>query len=111
MSFAETVRNGALHDRVTAATAPRAAALGAKATARAALVAQAAADGALALSAAQRHRLLGDAHALRELRQQVLRRQAHPAWWQGRAQVGAVPRVVPAEGSWTEGGRVAVVDP
>jgi membrane glycosyltransferase len=111
VSFAETVRNGALHDRVTAATAPRAAALGAKATARVALVAQAAADGALALSAAQRHRLLGDAHALRELRQQVLRRQAHPAWWQGRAQVGAVPRVMPAEGSWTERGRVAVVDP
>jgi membrane glycosyltransferase len=91
--FEDAVRDERCHARVLAAIArePGAAAShGAKARARAALVAAAVSDGPDALSGAQRHRLLGDADALLALRERVLLRQAHPAWW------SEAPRAEPA---------------
>ena len=91
-TLVDAVRDAEVHERVVAATPRRGAHQGAKARARAVLLAQAAADGPQALSAAQRHRLLGDSIALRELRERVLQQQAHPAWWAlpARAEVPAV---------------------
>jgi membrane glycosyltransferase len=79
--FARAVADAGANAQVIAAMPRHPQATGAKATARAALVARAAADGPQALGGAQRHLLLGDAHALRALREQVLQRQAHPGWW------------------------------
>jgi membrane glycosyltransferase len=81
LGFGDAVLEAEAHRRVGAALPQRAPAAGDKARARAALVASAAADGPAALAAAQRHRLLGDAAALAALRERVLLRQAHPAWW------------------------------
>jgi membrane glycosyltransferase len=79
-----------------AATRP-ARAVGDKARARAQLVAQAADDGPSALDRTQRHRLLGDAAALSELRERVMLRQAHPAWWQAAEPASTVqPSLQPA---------------
>ena len=81
LGFGDAVLEAEAHRRVGAALPQRAPAAGDKARARAALVASAAADGPAALAATQRHRLLGDAAALAALRERVLLRQAHPAWW------------------------------
>jgi membrane glycosyltransferase len=81
LGFGDAVLDDLTHSRVAAAVPARAEATGAKAKARTALVTTAASDGPAALSAAQRHRLLGDATALAGLRERVLLRQAHPAWW------------------------------
>ena len=111
LTFVDAVRHAAAHERVTAAGPPRPIASGAKAQARAALVAQAATDGPLSLAASQRHRLLGDALALRELRARVLLRQAHPSWWTGdECQAAPVIVTSPAE-TWHDGTRIALVDP
>jgi len=64
--------------------------MAAKARARMRLVARAAGDGPTALDRAQQHRLLGDAAALTKLRERVLLRQAHPAWWQTPEPTSAV---------------------
>ncbi len=112
VKFRDAVRDADVHARVMAATALHGVAAGEKARARAALVAQATAEGPQSLAAVQRHRLLGDAHALRDLRQRVLLRQTHPAWWQQagerREATPAMPRAVDA---WRQGVQVAVVDP
>jgi membrane glycosyltransferase len=109
--FADAVRDADTHDRVAAAMAPYGTARGDKAAARSVLVSHAAASGPESLDAAQRHRLLGDALALRELRERVLAYQAHPAWWledRRRAARAVAPQIAEA---WHEGAQVAVVDP
>jgi len=86
------------HRAVADAAASRTMATGDKATARSLLIAQAAGDGPDALDRTQRHRLLGDAVALAGLRERVLQRQAHPAWWQAVEPANAVqPAARPAK--------------
>jgi membrane glycosyltransferase len=80
--FVDAVVDGHSHCAVLGAAATRPAASGDKARARALLVAQAAGDGPTALDRGQQHRLLSDASALAQLRERVMLRQAHPAWWQ-----------------------------
>jgi membrane glycosyltransferase len=109
--FADAVRDADTHERVAAATAPRGIASGDKATARRVLVSQAAANGPEALDAVQRHRLLGDALALRELRERVLAYHAHPAWWLAERRRTARPVAAQVVEAWHEGAQVAVVDP
>ncbi len=68
----DALADAAVHERVLRAIPLRPVAVGLKAQARARLVARAASDGLQSLSRAQRQRLLGDAHALRAVRRQVL---------------------------------------
>ena len=111
LKFTDAVRDADIHDRVAAATAPHGVARGDKATSRSVLVSQAAANGPEALDAVQRHRLLGDALALRELRERVLAYHAHPAWWLAERRRTARPVAPQIAEGWHEGAQVAVVDP
>ena len=61
-----------VHEQVLRAIPLRPHSVGLKAQARARLVARAASDGLESLNRAQRQRLLGDAHALRAVRTQVV---------------------------------------
>jgi membrane glycosyltransferase len=88
-SFVDAVDDAELHQQVIDALPERAAASGAKERARAVLIAQAVSDGPQSLDGAQRHRLLSDADALNAVREQVLHRQAHPAWWTREASSSA----------------------
>src|SRR5262249_53763083 len=110
--FAEAVRDADAHARVVAAMPERAPAGGDKALSRAALVAHAAAEGPQGLSAAQRHRLLGDAQALRELQERVTQHQAHPAWWLGAERRKAPrPAALPYAEPWRDAARpIAAAD-
>jgi membrane glycosyltransferase len=111
LKFTDAVRDADIHDREAAATAPHGAARADKATARSVLVSQAAANGPESLDAVQRHRLLGDAIALRELRERVLAYHAHPAWWLAERRRTARPVATQTVEAWHEGAHVAVVDP
>jgi len=91
--FVDAVVDVETHRAVVGAAASRPAAMGDKAMARARLVARAAGDGPTALDRAQQHRLLGDAEALTRLRERVMLRQAHPAWWQAPERAGAAQPV------------------
>lgn len=96
--FVDAVVDVEAHRAVVGAAASRPAAMGDKAMARARLVARAAGDGPNALDRAQQHRLLGDAEALTRLRERVMLRQAHPAWWQSPEPAGtAQPVARPAQ--------------
>ena len=96
--FVDAVVDADSHRAVTGAAASRPAAQADKAGARASLVARAAAEGPSALDRAQQHRLLGDAEALTRLRERVMLRQAHPAWWQAPERAGAAqPAARPAQ--------------
>ncbi|HEY4068404.1 MAG TPA: glucans biosynthesis glucosyltransferase MdoH [Burkholderiaceae bacterium] len=111
LRFDAVVRDAEVHHRVTRAVAVHAPARGAKHAARAALIATAARDGVQAINLAQRHRLLGDRHALRELHERVIQRQAHPAWW-GMDDRRSAPRAsLRASATWHRKSRVAIVDP
>ncbi|MEP7299753.1 MAG: glucans biosynthesis glucosyltransferase MdoH, partial [Burkholderiales bacterium] len=110
LHFDAAVRDGAVHDRVAAAAAHDAAAVGDKAIARSALVAQAASNGPAPLSDTQRHRLLGDAAALRALRELVVLHRAHPAWWQSFDRRRA-PRAIGQAAEHWGSAQPLVVDP
>jgi membrane glycosyltransferase len=77
----EAVADETAHEHVVGATPPRESARGEKAKALARLVDHAVKVGAQELSASQRHRLLSNAEALREVRARVLSRSAHADWW------------------------------
>jgi membrane glycosyltransferase len=115
VQFIDAVRDVGVLGLVTAAAAPHGAASGDKAIALARLVTQAAADGPQFLGAAQRHRLLGNTLALRELSQRVLLHQAHPAWWQAADRRAAPRSATPIDGQgaqhWRDGSRIVVIDP
>lgn len=81
LCFVEAIVNERAPGNIDQAISPRALATGAKAGAQARLIEHALAAGPQALGAAQRHRLLGDAQALRWMRSRVRARQAHPDWW------------------------------
>ncbi len=68
----DALKDAAVHEQVLRAIPLRPESVGLKAQARARLVARAASDGLESLNRAQRQRLLGDAHALRAVRMQVL---------------------------------------
>lgn len=87
------------HARVALAVPTREPATALKAQARSRLVDEVISGGPSGLSAAQRMRLLGDAHALRAVREKLVLRVGHPDWWAHVAQ---------AEGS--EAGSNAPVD-
>jgi hypothetical protein len=87
--FVDAVVDDNAHRAVLGAAAVRpagVAAAGDKARASALLIAQAAGDGPTALDRSQQHRLLSDVGALAQLRERVMLRQAHPAWWQQAAE-------------------------
>ena len=77
----DAIVDASVHEHVSAAIPPRAPPAGLKGAAQTRLIDHAVGAGPQALTATQRHRLLGDAHALRAVRSQVLLRQAHPDWW------------------------------
>jgi membrane glycosyltransferase len=102
--FVEAVVDGVVNAQVTRAIPRRPAAAGLKAEARARLVEHAVTAGPSALDKAQRLRLLSDAHALSMTRERVLRRQAHPDWWQSPQAVAAARRLAPSAGWRPEAG-------
>ncbi|MEO5697796.1 MAG: glucans biosynthesis glucosyltransferase MdoH, partial [Burkholderiaceae bacterium] len=77
----DAVTDAEIHDDAIGALPQRPAASGAKGRAQAQRIDRAISGGPGALDKSLRHRLLGDAHALRVVRSQVLRHQAHPDWW------------------------------
>jgi membrane glycosyltransferase len=81
LPFVEAIVNEGESRNIDSAIAVRAPAAGAKASALTRLVDHALAAGPQALGPAQRHRLLGDAQALRWMRSRIRVRQAHPDWW------------------------------
>ena len=80
-SVVDAVVQGALHEQVIAAIPQRPRAQGLKAQAQRRLVEHAANAGPSGLGANERHRLAGDAQALRALRVRALDRSAHRDWW------------------------------
>ncbi len=77
----DAVVDGKVHSSVVGALPMRGVATGLKSQALLSRVEHAVSVGPKALDAAQRHRLLSDAQALRALRTEVLLRRAHPDWW------------------------------
>lgn len=106
LGFVEAIVNEREPRNIDSAIAPRVPAAGAKASALARLVEHALAAGPQALGAAQRHRLLGDAQALRWMRSRVRAGQAHPDWWLPQPLRVAVRRPVAHRG-----GRAQVLNP
>jgi membrane glycosyltransferase len=96
----DAVVEASAHHDVTRAIVARPSPAGLKAQSVAQLVDHACSAGPKALTPAQLHRLLGDAHALAGLRNQVLLHRAHPDWWVQRP--AQAPRASTATG---HGGR------
>jgi len=112
VGFADAVRDADVHAHAVAAMPPRAEPHGDKGSALDELVSYAAAEGPQVLTAPQRHRLLTDTWALRELHDRVASHQAHPAWWLAEERRTA-PRTAtaPIAQGWRERPQPVAVDP